>query len=199
MIRINVSNLFLRIIQNLAGQHDMAAKSNVCAIGFRICQKKSQYKSVKRYSEVVISVCMRIHLGVTATQKDDRFRIIVFTALKVNIGLEPYTQTFPESNATNANFTRTNNTQSLAGANLYEMETVDFLNALLFGWEKSYVLCKNNSVRKIVNDGLSKTPARALPYWTVWMDEPSPFVVSRVAKYYCQWVSADKLITRPQF
>ena len=42
--------------------------------------------------------------------------------------------------ATNANFTRTNNTKSLAGANLDEMQTVDFLTALLFGWE-SHIYC----------------------------------------------------------
>ena len=47
--------------------------------------------------------------------------------------------------------------------------------------EKSHVLCKNNSVRRIVNDRLSKTLVGALPYGTVWVDEPSPFVVSGVA------------------
>ena len=52
---------------------------------------------------------------------------------------------FPESNAANANFTRANNTQSLVGAKLVMMETVDFLTAVLFVWEKSHVLCKNNS------------------------------------------------------
>ena len=71
-----------------------------------------------------------------------------------------------------------NNTQSLPGANLVEMETVDFLAAHYYLDGKSHVLCENNSVRKIVNDGLSKTLVRALPNWTVWMDEPSPFVVS---------------------
>ena len=79
--------------------------------------------------------------------------------------------------ATNANFTRTYNEQSLAGANLDEMQTVDFLTAVLFGWEKSHLLC-NNSVRKIVNDRLSKTLVRTLPYRTVGVDEPGPFVVS---------------------
>ena len=39
-----------------------------------------------------------------------------------------------------ANFTKTNNTQLLAGANLDEMQTVDFLTALLFGW-KSHIYC----------------------------------------------------------
>ena len=41
--------------------------------------------------------------------------------------------------------------------------------------------CKSNSVRKTVNDGLSRTLVRALPHGTVWMDEPSLFVVSGVA------------------
>ena len=54
-------------------------------------------------------------------------------------------------------------------------------------------------VWKIPNDGLSKTLVGALPYWTVWMDEPSPFVLSLVIKYDCQWVSADKSIIRTQF
>ena len=43
-----------------------------------------------------------------------------FTTPKMKIGLEPYTWMFPESsatNTTNTNFTRTNNTQSLAHAN----------------------------------------------------------------------------------
>ena len=74
-----------------------------------------------------------------------------------------------------------NNTQSSVGANLVVMEpAVDFLTAVLFGWEKTHVLCKNNSrfSKLILNDGLSKTLVGALPYWTVWMDEPSPFVVS---------------------
>ena len=54
-----------------------------------------------------------------------------------------------------------------------------FLIALFFGWEKvTCIKCKNNSVRMIVNDGLSKTSDRAPPYWTVWVDEPSPFVVN---------------------
>ena len=61
------------------------------------------------------------------------------------------------------------------------MQTMDFLIALFF-WDgkKSRVLCINNSVQKIVNDGLSKTLVRALPYGTVW-DETSPFVVSGVS------------------
>ena len=65
----------------------------------------------------------------------------------------------------------------LAGANLDEMQTVDFSNCIAIWMEKSHLLC-NNSVRKIFNDGLSKTLVGTLPYWTVWVDEPGPFVVS---------------------
>ena len=77
---------------------------------------------------------------------------------------------FPESNTTNANFTRTNNTQSLVVANLVEMETVNFQTAVLFGWEKSHVLCKNNS--RCSEDCFKMMD------WTIWMDESSPFVAS---------------------
>ena len=42
--------------------------------------------------------------------------------------------------------------QSLAGANRAVIRTMDFLIAWFFGWEKSHVLCKNNSIRKIAND-----------------------------------------------
>ena len=96
------------------------------------------------------------------------FCIIVFTALKVKATLEP------ESNATNANFTRANNTQLFSsGCNLAAMETADFLTAVLFVWEKSHVLCKTTvGVRKIVYDGLSKARVGALRYWTVWIGEP---------------------------
>ena len=52
-------------------------------------------------------------------------------------------QRFKSENRTN--FTRVNNTQSLAGANLIEMETVDFLTALLFGW-KSHMYCAKTTV-----------------------------------------------------
>ena len=83
---------------------------------------------------------------------------------------------FPESNGTNANFTRANNTQLFSsGCNLVATETADpdFLTAVLFVWEKSHVLCKRTvSVQKIVNDGLSKTHVGAQRYWTVWMGEP---------------------------
>ena len=44
-----------------------------------------------------------------------------------------------------------------------------------------YCAKKKRSVQKIVNDGLSKALVRALPCWTVWMDEPSPLVVYEVA------------------
>ena len=45
------------------------------------------------------------------------------------------------------------------------------------------LLCKIYCVRKIVNDGLFKTFNRALPSGTVWVVEPSPFVVSGVANF----------------
>ena len=32
-------------------------------------------------------------------------------------------------------------------------------------------------MQKIVNDGLSKTLVRSLPYGTVWVNKPSPFVL----------------------
>ena len=44
----------------------------------------------------------------------------------MKIGLEPSNQMVPECNATNVNFTRTNNTQSLAGANRDVMQTMNF-------------------------------------------------------------------------
>ena len=49
----------------------------------------------------------------------------------------------------------------------------------------SHVLSKNISVRKIVHDRLSKTLVRTLPYGTVWVDRPSPFVVSEVVNCLC--------------
>ena len=99
---------------------------------------------------------------------------MVFTALEVKATLEPNPKMFPESNATNANFTRANNTQLFSsGCNLVATETADFPTAVLFVWKKSYVLCKRTvGVRKIVNDGLSKARVGALHYLTVWMDEP---------------------------
>ena len=47
------------------------------------------------------------------------------------------------------------------------IQTVDFLDCI---------------VQKIVNDGLSKILVGTLPYGTVWVNEPGPFVVSEVAK-----------------
>ena len=57
------------------------------------------------------------------------------------------------------------------------MQTVDFLTALLFGW-KSHIYCATTVFGRSLNDGLWKTLVRTLPYWTVWVDEPGPFVVS---------------------
>ena len=76
---------------------------------------------------------------------------MVFTALKVKATLEPNPKMFPESNATNANFTRANNTQLFSsGCNIVVMKTADFLTAVLFV-EKSHVLGKTTvGVRKIV-------------------------------------------------
>ena len=42
--------------------------------------------------------------------------------------------------ATNANFTKRTMTQSLAGANLDEMQTVDFLTMLLLGWKVTFIV-----------------------------------------------------------
>ena len=69
---------------------------------------------------------------------------VVFTGPKIKIGLEPSTQIDPESNA---NFTRTKNIKSLAGANHDVMQTMDLLLALVFVDGKTlhvYVLCKSN-------------------------------------------------------
>ena len=51
----------------------------------------------------------------------------------MKIGLEPSTQTVPESNVTNTNFTCTNNRQSLVGTSLDVVQKVDFFIALFFG------------------------------------------------------------------
>ena len=91
---------------------------------------------------------------------------MVFTVLKVKATLEPNPKIFPESNATNANFTRANNTQLFSsGCNLVAMETADFLTAVLIVLEKLHVLCKTTvGVRKIVYDGLSRARVGALRY-----------------------------------
>ena len=60
--------------------------------------------------------------------------------------------------------------------------------------KKSHVLCKNNSVRKIAKDGLSKALVKALPCGTVWVDEPSPFVVSGVANYQILIIHGENVI-----
>ena len=96
----------------------------------------------------------------------------------MKIRLKPSTQKIPESSATNVNFTRTNSKQLLADTNRDVMQTMDLLHFL--DWKKSHVLCKCNSVgvRKVVKDGSSKALIRALPYGTVWVDEPSPYSYS---------------------
>ena len=72
---------------------------------------------------------------------------MVFTALKVKATLEPNPKMFPESNATNANFTRANNTQLFSsGCNLVVMETADF-QLPCYLYEKSHMYCaKQQSV-----------------------------------------------------
>ena len=143
-----------------------------------MCQKKkSQYKSVKSgvfrsdYIRHINFQCLAVML---AKRWPQPFCIMVFTALQVKATLEPNPKMLPESNATNANFTRANNVQLFSNrCNLVAMETSDFLTAVLFVWKKSHVLCKRTvGVRKIVNDRLSKTRVGALRYCTVWMHEP---------------------------
>ena len=88
------------------------------------------------------------------------------------------TQTIPEGNAANTNLKRTNNTQSIAGANSVVIRTMNFLIAWFFGGKKSHTLCKNNSVRKNANDRLLKTLVSTLPSGIDWEDVPIPCVVS---------------------
>ena len=100
--------------------------------------KKLHYKSVEVFRSDCI--CMRIHfqcLGVMLPKK----MTATFPLCRIHrsksknrtgIGCRLF--------STNANFTKTNNTQSLASANLDEMQTVDFLTTLLFGW-KSHIYC----------------------------------------------------------
>ena len=115
--------------------------------------------------------------------------LLRFAAPETTRWLDLSSQTVSESNATNANFIRTNNKQSLAGVNCNVTQTVAFLIALLF-WsgKKSHLLCRIHNAREIVNDGLSKRLVRALPYGTVRVDEPSPFVVSGVANSFLNYL-----------
>ena len=86
---------------------------------------------------------------------------------KNEIELEPYTQTVPESIATNANYPRTNSTQSLTGA-----------NRIVFVMGKSHI---HNAQKQCcsedcqMNDRLSKTLVTALPSGTLLVAEPSSF------------------------
>ena len=92
-------------------------------------------------------------------------------------GLEQSTQTFPEINATNANFTRMSNLKIRVsgGCNRDVMQTMAFLVGL-FSWipGKRHDYCAKTIVfgRSLI-DGLSKTVVRALPYGIVWVDEPT--------------------------
>ena len=63
---------------------------------------------------------------------------VVFTAPKIKTGLEPSTKIGP---ASNANFTRTKNKKSLAGANCDVTQTTDFLVTLIFVDGKIYMYC----------------------------------------------------------
>ena len=68
---------------------------------------------------------------------------------------------------------RTIHSYSAVGATVLRRRQRISLTTVLFVWEKSHVLCKRTvGVRKIVNDGLSKTRVGPPRYWTVWMDEP---------------------------
>ena len=99
---------------------------------------------------------------------------------------------FPESNATNANFTRVNNTQLFSGGcNLVATETADFVTAVLF-YGKSHMYCaKEQSLfgRLLTMD----CQKHALEYCVIglfgWMNQC----------FRSQCVPADKLITRTQF
>ena len=70
----------------------------------------------------------------------------------------------------------------MAGTNRAVTGRMDFLFALFIGWEKVTCIVQNNSVRKIVNDRLFNTLVSAVPSGTVWVDAPSPSVVSEVAR-----------------
>ena len=64
------------------------------------------------------------------------------------VELESSTQTVPKSNATNANLTRSNNTQSLADANRDVVQTIDillinYITALFWGWAKVRCILQN--------------------------------------------------------
>ena len=143
-----------------------------------------------KYSEVIVSAKAHSNfqcLGVMLAKRwPQPFRIMVFTALKVKVTLEPNPQMFPESNATIANFTRANNTRLFSsGCKFVAMETADFLTAVLFVWEKSHVLCKTTvGVRKIVT-----TLERCVIGLFGWMNQ----------SFRSLCVSADKLIARTQF
>ena len=117
---------------------------------------------------------------------------MVFTALEVKATLEPNPKMFPESNATNANFTRAKNTQLFSsGCNLVATETADFLTAVLFVWEKSHLLCKEQSVfgRLLTMDCQKHALEHCVIGLFGWMNQ----------SFRSQCVSAEKLITRTQF
>ena len=120
---------------------------------------------------------------------------MVFTALEVKTTLELNPKMFPESNATNANFTRANDTQLLSsGCNLVATETTAFLTAVLFVWEKSLTdmyCAKEQSVfgRLLTMDCQKHALEHCVIGLFGWMNQ----------SFRSQCVSADKLITRTQF
>ena len=89
---------------------------------------------------MITSACTRIHfqcLGVMLPKK----MTATFPLYRIHRSQsENRTGTGRILFATTANFTKTNNTQILAGANLDEMQTVDFLTALLFGWKVTFIV-----------------------------------------------------------
>ena len=79
------------------------------------------------------------------------------------VGLEPSTPTAPEGNATYVNFTKTNDTQSLSGANRDVMPKMDFLIALISRWSGDVISRLKQPIsagQKIV---LFPHPSRSVP------------------------------------
>ena len=101
----------------------------------------------------------------------------------------------PESNATSANFTRTINRPVISGCkSSCDADNRFYLLHSFLDEIKLHALCKNNSIRKTVNDGLSKILVRALTYGYVWVDDSSLFLVSGVANTHQKTLASDCLI-----
>ena len=72
-----------------------------------------------------------------------------------------------------------------AGANRDVMQTMEVTRFV------QKIKNKKSSAPKIVNDGVSKTFVRALPYGTVWVDKAGrPFVVSGVANCHYSYLNS---------